>query len=146
MLSCVTPVFITDESPPRKRTFTEAPRKFSETPRSSSKKKKKKKKRKKDSSESESSSESDSDESPERKAGIQTANKLREKLAKMKEFAEKKKREQEGEFKVGEAPVRRDAHGSKIDMILEQAKESAENEEERKKLEKFMLYSKGYVI
>ena len=36
-----------DASPPRKRTFTEAPRKFSEEPRSSKKKSKKKKKKKK---------------------------------------------------------------------------------------------------
>ena len=44
----------------------------------------------------ESSSESDSsdsDESPERKGGLQSANQLLEKLAKMKEFAEKKRRE-----------------------------------------------------
>ena len=36
---------------------------------------------------------SDSDESPERKGGLQSANQLLEKLAKMKEFAEKKRRE-----------------------------------------------------
>lgn len=50
---------------------------------------------------------------------------------------------QEGEFKVPEAPVRRDKQGNKIDKMLEEAKESAENEEERIKLEKFMMYSKG---
>jgi hypothetical protein len=38
--------FNSDASPPRKRTFTEAPRKFSEEPRSSKKKAKKKKKKK----------------------------------------------------------------------------------------------------
>ena len=42
-----------------------------------------------------------------------------------------------------EAPVRRDKQGNKIDKMLEDAKESAENEEERIKLEKFMMYSKG---
>lgn len=124
-----------DASPPRKRTFTEEPREAS----SSKKPKKKKKRRRKD------SSGSDSDPSPERKGGLQTANELLEKLAKMKEFAEKKRREKEGDFKVPEAPVRRDAQGNKIDQMLEQAKESAENEEERKKLEKFVLYSKGLV-
>ena len=45
-----------------------------------------------------------------------------------------------------EAPVRRDDHGNKIDKMLEDAKDSAENEEERLKLEKFMMYSKGYVL
>lgn len=133
-----------DASPPRKRTFTEAPRKFSEEPRSSKKKSKKKKKKKKKDSSSDSDS-SDSDESPERKGGLQSANQLLEKLAKMKEFAEKKRREMEGEFKVPEAPVRRDKQGNKIDKMLEDAKESAENEEERIKLEKFMMYSKGLV-
>ena len=83
---------ISDASPPRKRTFTEEPR---EAAASSSKKaKKKKKRRRKD------SSGSDSDPSPERKGGLQTANELLEKLAKMKEFAEKKRREKEGDFKV----------------------------------------------
>ena len=52
-------------------------------------------------------------------------------------------RPKEGEFKVPEAPVRRDKQGNKIDKMLEDAKESAENEEERIKLEKFMMYSKG---
>ena len=41
--------------------------------------------------------------------------------------------------------MRRDDHGNKIDKMLEEAKDSAENEEERLKLEKFMMYSKGYV-
>jgi len=134
-----------DASPPRKRTFTEAPRKFSEEPRSSKKKGKKKKKRKKAKESSSESDSSDSDESPERKGGLQSANQLLEKLAKMKEFAEKKRREMEGEFKVPDAPVRRDKQGNKIDKMLEEAKESAENEEERIKLEKFMMYSKGLV-
>ena len=52
----------------------------------------------------------------------------------------------EGEFKVPDAPVRRDKQGNKIDKMLEEAKDSAENEEERIKLEKFMMYSKGWVI
>ncbi|XP_063675744.1 BUD13 homolog isoform X2 [Bolinopsis microptera] len=137
-----------DASPPRKRTFTEAPRKFSEDPRSSKKEKKSKKKSKKRKKAKESSSDSDSsdsDESPDRKGGLQSANQLLEKLAKMKEFAEKKRREMEGEFKVPDAPVRRDKQGNKIDKMLEEAKESAENEEERIKLEKFMMYSKGLV-
>ena len=51
----------------------------------------------------------------------------------------------EGEFKVPDAPVRRDKQGNKIDKMLEEAKDSAENEEERIKLEKFMMYSKGWV-
>ena len=42
---------------------------------------------------SSSSDSSDSDESPERKGGLQSANQLLEKLAKMKEFAEKKRKE-----------------------------------------------------